>query len=1023
MLIAFVTLRAADPALTLQGTGTETDPYQISTAADLQHLAAACNPSAVSDAGHYSGKYFRLTADIDMAGVTGFLGIGTAPIDQTSATGWYFSGIFDGAGHRIINLTVKGVAFDATGKANTKFGANQSRKNVGVFGRLGDGGVIRNLTVDGSCHIEAVNSVGGIVGEMAPGSLVENCINYGEIVSYDQNAGGIAGAIAGTKTGKSVTVTNCINAGSVSVNNKTAGGIGGNVTYATIQNCANTGNVSAYFFNTAATKNSQTNAGGIAGNVTSAFMADCLNAGPVNAAKERAGGIAGYMILNGTGEIRHCINTGSVTAYCKYAAGQMIGGTATSGATMMDNFNACCYDAQLLSSPFLATSDILPISSEIKAKTTRELTSGTRFDGYDNWNFRQGYYPVPSALRNADLDAAAATFILLPQGETVANFVGNATINTQASGITASFAEATDLFTINGTTVSANPSKGMGTAQLILTNGNFRRPLYLTTYKVNLQGQGTETSPYLIGTKADLIHFAQLTIVPRARFVGTWFRLSADIDMERDEAFYGIALGNDPFINIAGQYFWHFDGIFDGAGHTLSNLNMRTVKYDASGVAGSWIAGTIHASGLFGSLGRGAVVKNVNIAPGSYQESYGQAGGIAGTVCGPARIENCHVATHMKILNRYAGGIFGYSATAPHIYPVEIVNCSFSGLIETNYDYVGGISSFAGHPDAKITGCANMGTIKFRHFNEVVKLATQLQRFGGIAAVNSGTVEGCVSYGSIIIDAPAECAKVDGAGGIAGQISNSGNKTASMMYNFSASQVYISGAKAVANTGALLGYRFYSPSAAASQGPVKANYCDIQLNAQPEVVGAVNPTTLINSEFHGLNTSALTSGAVIDSLASHFTFEKGYYPMPRALVQRTDVRAAAATFLLFPSDLSVREINRRITVPFNTVMPLTASLQNGNPFYIKGDKLEMYNESGKDILTLTNGTFSAIYPIEKTVTTGIGEIDSTADPVVSVRYYGIDGREISNPAPGTTVIAIGSTASGRQVTSKMIVRK
>ena len=53
MLLVGFALRAEDPALSLQGSGTETDPYLIGTAVDLLELANKCNPATVATAPHY----------------------------------------------------------------------------------------------------------------------------------------------------------------------------------------------------------------------------------------------------------------------------------------------------------------------------------------------------------------------------------------------------------------------------------------------------------------------------------------------------------------------------------------------------------------------------------------------------------------------------------------------------------------------------------------------------------------------------------------------------------------------------------------------------------------------------------------------------------------------------------------------------------------------------------------------------------------------------------------------------------
>ena len=400
-------------------------------------------------------------------------------------------------------------------------------------------------------------------------------------------------------------------------------------------------------------------------------------------------------------------------------------------------------------------------------------------------------------------------------------------------------------------------------------------------------------------------------------------------------------------------------------------------------------------------------------------DASGQIGGITGSLAGgPVLIENCHVAAHIKAYSRYTGGIFGYSATAPGMYPLTIKDCTFSGLIESNWDYVGGIAGWAGHADSRITGCANTGTIKLHHFSDYIKPSQALSRVGGITGVNNGTVEGCASYGPIIVEPAAECPKVEVMGGLAGQSSNLG-KYAAMECNFSASQLYITGANEALNNGALLGQQFHAP--ASPQGPVRANYCDLQLNAQSAAVCSLNPDNLPADPFIGLDTSELTSGNTIEELAEHFSFENGYYPMPKKLAARPEVRAAAATFLTFPAGQSIRDITDNISAPFNSAMPLTGTLADGTVFHIENNALTTDKEAGSDLLTLTNGQYSTIYPLAKGETSGVGSIE-ISDPVVDTVYYSLSGFAIDLPAPGTTVIAVSITASGRCIATKTVIR-
>ena len=107
-----------------EGSGTQEDPYLISTAADLQKLSASVN-GGIS----YAGCYFEQTADIDMSGIA-FTPIGIYD------SGKYFYGVYDGGGYSISSLTIG------------------PEGNNGMFGHLG--GIVANLalidcSVTGSC--------------------------------------------------------------------------------------------------------------------------------------------------------------------------------------------------------------------------------------------------------------------------------------------------------------------------------------------------------------------------------------------------------------------------------------------------------------------------------------------------------------------------------------------------------------------------------------------------------------------------------------------------------------------------------------------------------------------------------------------------------------------------------------------------------------------------------------------------------------------------------------------------------
>lgn len=157
------------------GTGTESDPYQISNGAELAYLAEKVNGGE-----SYSGNYFKLTSDIR-------LNTDDVP---TSGNEWTpigngfdesFSGIFDGAGHVIRGLYISDAAFP------------------GLFGKVS--GTVQNLVVQGS--VTAGNKAVALTGGYAAGGIaceagnvIQNCGFYGKVsnsTGWYLDIGGVAG--------------------------------------------------------------------------------------------------------------------------------------------------------------------------------------------------------------------------------------------------------------------------------------------------------------------------------------------------------------------------------------------------------------------------------------------------------------------------------------------------------------------------------------------------------------------------------------------------------------------------------------------------------------------------------------------------------------------------------------------------------------------------------------------------------------------------------------------------------------
>ena len=211
-----------------------------------------------------------------------------------------YTGTFDGNGK-----TISGLYFNDT-----------SKSYVGLFGRVGSGGVVENVGVVDS-YIRGDNYVGGVVGYHYSGT-VSNSYNTGSVsgssyvggvsgfntgtVSNSYNTGSVSGSedvggVTGFNTG---TVSNSYNNGSVS-GGTGAGGVVGLIGYGgSVSDCYNTGSISGY-----------ENVGGVVGcgyNYNNS-VSRCYNTGSVSGSED-VGGVVG---LNSDGTISNCYNTGSVS--------------------------------------------------------------------------------------------------------------------------------------------------------------------------------------------------------------------------------------------------------------------------------------------------------------------------------------------------------------------------------------------------------------------------------------------------------------------------------------------------------------------------------------------------------------------------------------------------------------------------------------------------------------------------------------------------------------------------------------
>ena len=273
------------------GDGTQDDPFQIETAAQLAHFAKTVNEGEA-----YLYKYIVLTADIDLANKE------WTPIGNHSNS---FQGNFDGDNHTVTGMQISGES-----------------DRVGLFGeciKFNVDSAIKNITVKDSV-ICGINFVGAIVG-YAEGINIENCRSIGNTINGKTDVGGICGKIGGYSVGK---VSQCYNSSKVTGRVRVGGiaGMGG-----IAENCLNTGEIMII------NKAYQSAGGGIFGifddTTASASITACVNLGKVSGG-ESFGGIVGKTETSSTGHISNCYYnmdaiTGGFDAGTALTAGQLCG--------------------------------------------------------------------------------------------------------------------------------------------------------------------------------------------------------------------------------------------------------------------------------------------------------------------------------------------------------------------------------------------------------------------------------------------------------------------------------------------------------------------------------------------------------------------------------------------------------------------------------------------------------------------------------------------------------------------------
>jgi len=383
----------------LSGGGTEANPYLIQSHADFNDFANPANAALY----WADGVCTKLMCDPNLSDTTYTQAVIAPDTNSTNSDfqGTQFTGIFEGNGHTISNLTITASTQDY----------------IGLFGYVGSGGRIRNLGVE-DVNLTGRSYVGGLAGHnsgtltgcYATGSVsglsyvggLVGVNDYSSITACYANGSvsgtGVVGGLAGLNWG---TLTACYATGSVSGTSNLVGGLVG-LNRGTLTACYATGSVSGTSYYV----------GGLVGD-NSGTLTACYATGSVSGLSY-VGGLMGASIY---GSITTCYATGSVSGTWEvgglvgdnymgtltgcYATGP-VSGNGEVGGLVGDNWpgstlTACFWDKDT-SETDDGVGNIDPDPAGVTGKTMAQMKTQSTFtdagwDFVNTWWMADNSYP------------------------------------------------------------------------------------------------------------------------------------------------------------------------------------------------------------------------------------------------------------------------------------------------------------------------------------------------------------------------------------------------------------------------------------------------------------------------------------------------------------------------------------------------------------------------------------------------------------------------------------------------------
>ena len=923
----------------LEGEGTKDNPYLIKSFDDYKAFVAGVNydsslrgelatASEANEQIQYypvlKGKYVRLDADLDFNNFNEAVMPIAASDASVGGVTIRFEGEFDGNGHSITGFKLENYPYDY----------------AGFFGYVGVGGVVKNLKFISPEITSMGYNVAVVVGKS--NGLIDNVDlsdvkivadagynvaaiagnNFGTVQNCDVDGGSIAslgymGGISGRCYGN---VFRCnVNANIAMSGEKVfVGGIAGYFSWnyiegvrAKLQDCSYGGLIT--------TVGSQVAAGGIAGETVCADVERCFAQVRLLSGGTRSNYIGGVIGTACNTNITDCYASGLVSAPNVTSVSGILGHNTVIDDYEGSTINKCYSSATVIAGDGFSKNGIagdmeeLTVTSSyfdkqmagfddgVYGKTTAEMTSANGLEGFDKsvWSFVEGTYP--RLKNNGTSDIAAVSVAALSFGNSDSyrkvtkefRYSQSDEVEWKAYVNKALSDKGGYSFTFENGVGKLNGNMQADT--IFIVKNKIQKVLYANIAPIQFEGEGTESSPWLIGSKKDLQDFCVIANKANIDFEGNFIKMTADIDLE-GESFDPICKDN------AGRF--GFLGSFDGDGHAVHNLRILTVGYKEDGTTVDPRSdNSYYYGGLFGNIGASGVVKNLVIAKDCKFDMFMYGGAIAGSSIG--LIENCENYADVKVYFSDAGGMVGKLNEGG-----IVRNCYNAGDIYAGNSVAGGLVGTA--TEATIENSVNAGNVGAVYINPYQTDGKQSKAGGIVAVTSSATVKNVLNTGKV------SSYKI--VGGIVGSNKGTSKLPASVSgaVNYGLVDIFNDDI----TVGQIAGENTY--------GNITDCYFDSQLQ-DVSGVNSMNPEGTVSCK-----TSELISGSMqLDN--NYWKQVEGSYPVLSFVEGKDKVKLASMSAVVFSSNNKSTFVSHEATL--QNSQTVNYSLKEGSSFGISGNKL------------------------------------------------------------------------------------